>query len=79
MTIIEHQQKNLPIHEGDDYEFFFLEKEREYFHSDSGRKARSELFKDMKMSVSPSDTQELKHFLRNQREVLKKEFEKHWE
>jgi hypothetical protein len=76
MTIIEHQQKNLPIHEGDDYEFFFLEKEREYFHSDSGRKARSELFKDMKMSVSPSDTQELKHFLRNQREVLKKEFEK---
>ena len=77
ISIKESNSEKLPVVFDGDYTSFFQREEMRYLTSSSWKKVCCNFGREMKLSVSPCDIEELKNFLRNKRELILKDFQKH--
>lgn len=77
ISIKESNSEKLPVVFDGDYTSFFQREEMRYLTSSSWGKVCCNFGREMKLSVSPCDIEELKNFLRNKRERILEDFKKH--
>ena len=74
IKVSDNKHTNFPVVCGEDYEQFFKNELMYYLYSDIWKKKYSDLCQDMKMKVSPGDTEHLKTYLRKKREEVRIKF-----
>ncbi len=76
MTVVIEEYSSLPITGGDDFADFFGREEMCYLASDAWKKIISAFWQEMRLKVSPGDTEELKRVLREKRNEIAGEFKR---
>lgn len=77
ISIQDSNSPKLPVIFDGDYASFFQREEMLFLASSSWKKVCCNFGREMKLSVSPCDIEELKNFLRNKREQILKDFQGH--